>query len=137
MSNDSKTPADKAFAWLFSHCRALGMTKKSDSGTFEHDIALFVADLHAQRSSNASEPDDFDHAHPDSWKYEAHGPAGAGAPVEPLREAMENFAEAHKRYSDLPTVNGWHALTEAETAMNNQCRRAALTAPSSETKGDK
>ena len=31
--------------WLYSHCRALGMTKHSDSGELEHDIALFVADL--------------------------------------------------------------------------------------------
>ena len=31
--------------WLYSHCRALGMTKHSDSGQLEHDIALFVADL--------------------------------------------------------------------------------------------
>lgn len=31
--------------WLFTHCRAIGMTKKSDSGKWEDDIALFTIDL--------------------------------------------------------------------------------------------
>jgi hypothetical protein len=33
-----------ALAWLFSHCRAIGMTNKSDSGKWEEDIALFTVD---------------------------------------------------------------------------------------------
>ena len=39
--------------WLYSHCRALGMTKHSDSGQLEHDIALFVADLKDARPPKA------------------------------------------------------------------------------------
>ena len=31
--------------WLYSHCQALGMVKKSLSGKLEEDIALFVVDL--------------------------------------------------------------------------------------------
>jgi hypothetical protein len=31
--------------WLASHCRMLGMTKKSHSGLLAHDIALFTVDL--------------------------------------------------------------------------------------------
>lgn len=29
--------------WLYTHCRAIGMTCKSDSGKWEHDMALFTA----------------------------------------------------------------------------------------------
>ena len=32
-------------AWLWTHCRALGMIKRSDSGLFRDDVALFVAEL--------------------------------------------------------------------------------------------
>lgn len=28
--------------WLYTHCRAIGMVDKSDSGKWEHDIALFT-----------------------------------------------------------------------------------------------
>jgi hypothetical protein len=45
------TDEQMRFAWLWTHCRALGMTRKSDSGTFEHDIALFIAELHAKSES--------------------------------------------------------------------------------------
>lgn len=31
--------------WLWTHCRAIGMNKKSDSGLWHHDIALFTIDL--------------------------------------------------------------------------------------------
>lgn len=34
--------------WLYTHCLAIGMTKKSDSGKWEHDIALFTSDLQAR-----------------------------------------------------------------------------------------
>jgi hypothetical protein len=30
-------------AWLWTHCRAIGMTKKSDSGLMKDDIGLFTA----------------------------------------------------------------------------------------------
>lgn len=32
-----------ALTWLYSHCVAIGMTCKSTSGLWEHDIALFTA----------------------------------------------------------------------------------------------
>ncbi len=28
--------------WIYTHCRAIGMVDKSDSGKWEHDIALFT-----------------------------------------------------------------------------------------------
>lgn len=31
--------------WLYTHCRAIGMDCKSDSGKWEHDIALFTTNL--------------------------------------------------------------------------------------------
>lgn len=34
-------------AWLWTHCRALGMTRRSDSGLMRDDVALYAADLHA------------------------------------------------------------------------------------------
>lgn len=34
-------------AWLWTHCRALGMTRRSLSGLMRDDVALFVANLHA------------------------------------------------------------------------------------------
>lgn len=34
-------------AWLWTHCRALGMTRKSHSGSMRDDVALYAADLHA------------------------------------------------------------------------------------------
>lgn len=41
--------------WLGSHCRAIGMTRKSDSGLLAHDIALFTIDLQdAARTAAAS-----------------------------------------------------------------------------------
>lgn len=36
-----KYPPD-SLTWLFTHCRAIGMACKSDSGKWEHDIALFT-----------------------------------------------------------------------------------------------
>lgn len=41
--------------WLFTHCRAIGMTKKSDSGKWEHDIALFTCDLQEEIASLRSQ----------------------------------------------------------------------------------
>jgi predicted Zn-ribbon and HTH transcriptional regulator len=44
----SAVPAfNKPLVWLWTHCRAIGMTKKSDSGSMEDDIALFTIDLKA------------------------------------------------------------------------------------------
>lgn len=37
--------------WLYSHCKAIGMTEKSDSGEFDHDIALFTANQKAEIES--------------------------------------------------------------------------------------
>ncbi len=37
----------KDVAWLWTHCRALGMTRRSHSGTMRDDVALFVAELHS------------------------------------------------------------------------------------------
>ena len=34
--------------WLRTHCTAIGMTRKSDTGLTEHDIALFTTDLQAE-----------------------------------------------------------------------------------------
>jgi hypothetical protein len=39
------TPPPQALVWLYSHCRAIGMTAKSDSGKMEDDIALFTVNL--------------------------------------------------------------------------------------------
>lgn len=36
------------FAWLWTHCRAIGMTEKSLSGTMEHDIAHFIITLQSE-----------------------------------------------------------------------------------------
>ena len=40
---EKRPPAE--LVWLYTHCCAIGMKKKSDSGKLEHDIALFTADL--------------------------------------------------------------------------------------------
>jgi len=37
--------AKEELRWLVGHCRAIGMTKKSVSGTDSHDVALFTIDL--------------------------------------------------------------------------------------------
>ena len=34
-------------AWLWTHCRALGMTRRADSGLMRDDVALYAVDLHA------------------------------------------------------------------------------------------
>ncbi len=39
--------------WLWTHCRALGMTRRSDSGLMRDDIALFVVDLHTKCHASA------------------------------------------------------------------------------------
>lgn len=33
---------NKELAWLWTHCSAIGMKRKSDSGKLEHDISLFT-----------------------------------------------------------------------------------------------
>jgi len=38
---------DGDVAWLWTHCRALGMTRQSESRLMRDDVALFVVDLHA------------------------------------------------------------------------------------------
>lgn len=38
-------PINEPLVWLYTHCTSLGMTEKSDSGSMEHDIALFVHKL--------------------------------------------------------------------------------------------
>ena len=55
---------NKPLAWLYTHCLAIGMTKKSDSGLPEHDIALFTTDLQlaAPRPENPVLP-----VEPDGW----------------------------------------------------------------------
>jgi len=35
----------KELTWLYSHCRAIGMDCKSDSGKWEEDIALYTTNL--------------------------------------------------------------------------------------------
>ena len=42
---DGVTVPPPELTWLYTHCRALGMVNKSDSGKWEHDIALFVVEL--------------------------------------------------------------------------------------------
>lgn len=44
-----------ALTWIFTHCRAIGMECKSDSGKWEHDIALFTSNLKAERDSLAEQ----------------------------------------------------------------------------------
>lgn len=41
--DDLRTNPD--MVWLWTHCRAIGMTKKSDSGSMRDDIALFTITL--------------------------------------------------------------------------------------------
>jgi hypothetical protein len=45
---------NKELVWLHSHCRAIGMTRKSESGSMEHDIALFTVDL--KEAAQAAQP---------------------------------------------------------------------------------
>lgn len=42
--------------WLYTHCKALGMNCKSDSGKWEHDIALFVSNLTEPTADAAQVP---------------------------------------------------------------------------------
>jgi hypothetical protein len=41
--------------WLYTHCRSIGMDKKSDSGLQEHDIALFTIDLKTESDALRAE----------------------------------------------------------------------------------
>jgi hypothetical protein len=50
-----KPTARDPHIWLWTHCRALGMTKQSTSGTLEHDVALFVAELKHERDAAYAE----------------------------------------------------------------------------------
>lgn len=47
--SDGLGPAEQRLtgdvAWLFTHCRALGMERRSDSGLMRDDVALFAIDL--------------------------------------------------------------------------------------------
>jgi len=44
--------------WLYSHCTAIGMTCKSDSGKWEHDIALFTINQKNQLTAMTQERDE-------------------------------------------------------------------------------
>lgn len=46
-------------AWLWTHCRSLGMQRKSDSGLLRDDVALFVMDLQ-QELRNIADAKRFD-----------------------------------------------------------------------------
>lgn len=43
---------NKALIWLYTHCKAIGMSEKSDSGKLEEDIALFTIRLQEQIQKN-------------------------------------------------------------------------------------
>lgn len=43
--------------WLYGHCKAIGMTCKSDSGKWEHDIALFTVNLTDELAKLRAQPD--------------------------------------------------------------------------------
>lgn len=51
----TQTPSPE-LTWLYSHCRAIGMTCKSDSGKWEQDIALFTQLLKDEIASLKAEP---------------------------------------------------------------------------------
>jgi hypothetical protein len=42
---EAKHLPPKELSWLYSHCKAIGMNCKSDSGKWEDDIALFTTNL--------------------------------------------------------------------------------------------
>jgi hypothetical protein len=46
--DNAKLPPPE-LTWLYTHCRAIGMTCKSDSEKWEHDMALFTSNLVADR----------------------------------------------------------------------------------------
>lgn len=43
----TRKPLNQELIWLWTHCRAIGMTEKADSGLMQDDIALFTIDLQA------------------------------------------------------------------------------------------
>lgn len=45
VAKETKPLPSPELTWLYSHCRALGMTCKSDSGKWEEDMALFVSNI--------------------------------------------------------------------------------------------
>lgn len=51
------TDPSNTLEWLGTHCRAIGMTKRSDSGLLAHDIALFTIDLQNSARIRAAEFD--------------------------------------------------------------------------------
>ena len=59
--------------WLYTHCCAIGMKHKSDSGKLEHDIALFTAELCAllEKAEDAMITARDAARCTDSWAYEA------------------------------------------------------------------
>ena len=59
--------------WLYTHCCAIGMKHKSDSGKLEHDIALFTAELCTllEKAEDAMITARDAARCTDSWAYEA------------------------------------------------------------------
>lgn len=57
---DARKRADELVApdivWLWTHCKAIGMTKKSDSGSMRDDIALFTVTLKEAAAPAAPAP---------------------------------------------------------------------------------
>jgi len=50
LATQSKYPPE-SLTWVYTHCRAIGMDCKSDSGKWEHDIALFTSNQKTQIES--------------------------------------------------------------------------------------
>lgn len=50
---------EPAMGWLFGHCRAIGMVKKSESGSMRDDIAAFTIDQQAEIEKMKREREDW------------------------------------------------------------------------------
>ena len=66
-TKDKQNTPNNELMWLFTHCRAIGMLKKSDSGKMEHDIALFTADLKEENDRLCLELEEKREEASDAW----------------------------------------------------------------------
>ena len=102
-----------SLTWLFTHCLAIGMDCKSDSGKWEHDIALFTSnqkkEIESLRDQFAQAEINFALEHDDKVELEQQLAASQKREVM-LREALDRFALIDLRFETLPETFAFDVL---------------------------
>ena len=118
-----------SLTWLFTHCLAIGMDCKSDSGKWEHDIALFTSnqkkEIESLRDQFAQAEINFALEHDDKVELEQQLATMTAHNVM-LREALEKVVEKPKSHEAVCVATQALAATEADLDGVILCERKSV-----------